>query len=97
MLLLGGHRREARLLLGFEASLLDLGVADGFEAGRLFATTLLFCATPFFFGADARFLGLASGRFGGTSGLFLRCELSGLVRLFAADSVLFQVHQLFER
>ena len=42
------------MLLGFEASLLDLGVTNRVEAGGLFTAALLFRSAPVFFGAGIR-------------------------------------------
>ncbi|HEU5075706.1 MAG TPA: hypothetical protein VFU02_16045 [Polyangiaceae bacterium] len=97
VLLLGSHRLEPRMMLGFGSGFLDFCLSDGFEPRRLFPASLLFVATSFLFFSEPALFGRPRGAFGSFSGLAFCASFGFFLCLFFLDPVFLKVHQLFER
>jgi hypothetical protein len=96
VLLLMAQRLEARRVLGVDAGLLDLGVADRLEAGLILARALLLHAAALVFGAEALLLLFTRAALGRLSRLDLGVRLRAARGLLLLDAILLEVHQLFE-
>ena len=96
VLLLLAHRLHAGALLGFDASLLNLAVADGIEARSFFLRPLLFAAAAVFFGLEACGLLVTRATLCLDPGLHIGLRSTLLLVVLGLDAILFEVHQLFE-
>src|SRR5262249_17327047 len=97
VLLLLGHRFHARALLGLDAGLFDLAVADRIEPRGFFLLALLFIAAAVLLGLEARSFVLTCATLGVCLCLDLGLHPTPLVVVLLLDAVLLEIHQLLER